>query len=303
MLSSKFNLIFLINVLPCFIKAHKDDSYYHDTGDLSPKKDWMKSIKDDVRIRFLSIPGTHDSASLHGGDSVQTQSLRLDQQLSAGIRYFDIRCRHVKNSFSIHHGLVYQKLNFDDVMTTMKNFLEENPSETVLMVIKEEYEPSDNSRSFRDTFNTYFEKYKSVIWTGYDSEQNPKLGDIRGKIVFVQIFDTKGSRFGIEQTFDEQNFYQMGTNSDLYKKWTKVKDQLEKANQAPKNDHQGFLNFLTGSGGSFPYFVSSGHSNPATDAPRLSTGKVTTDKKEWPDFPRLDCLGKLCSIFLKALIY
>jgi len=57
------------------------------------------------------------------------------------------------------------------------------------------------------------------------------------------------------------------------------------------------FNFLSGSGGSFPYFVASGHSNPATGAPRLSTGLTTlTNPNTYPDFPRTACALGICTI-------
>ncbi|MCX6112934.1 MAG: hypothetical protein NTY22_06625 [Proteobacteria bacterium] len=46
-------------------------------------------------------------------------------------------------------------------------------------------------------------------------------------------------------------------------------------------------NFLSGSYGSFPYFVASGHSSPGTNAPRLWTGLAGSKSgmaSKYPDF-------------------
>ena len=56
------------------------------------------------------------------------------------------------------------------------------------------------------------------------------------------------------------------------------------------------LNYLSGSVGSFPYFVASGKSSPGSHAPQLWTGVSTVSKSKYRDFPRTACLGTLCSI-------
>ncbi|XP_062291382.1 1-phosphatidylinositol phosphodiesterase-like [Scomber scombrus] len=48
----------------------------------------MKSIPDETPISAISIPGTHKSLSLYGGD--QCQVWTLNQQLKVGLRYFDV---------------------------------------------------------------------------------------------------------------------------------------------------------------------------------------------------------------------
>jgi len=79
----------------------------------------------------------------------------------------------------------------------------------------------------------------------------------------------------------------MGTNFDLYDKWLWVKAYLELANKGDRKIK--YMNYLSASGGSFPYFVVSGHSSPATRDPRLSTGipAYTVGSSYWENFPRL----------------
>ncbi|WP_300464637.1 hypothetical protein [Desulfobacula sp.] len=38
--------------------------------------------------------------------------MSLAQQLDSGIRAFDIRLRHLNNSFTVHHGAAYQNATF-----------------------------------------------------------------------------------------------------------------------------------------------------------------------------------------------
>lgn len=108
---------------------------------------------------------------------MRTQRLSLPDQLESGIRALDIRCRHVSDSFNIYHGSVYQRANFDDVLTAVVNFLKKNPGETVLMRVKEEHEPTHNTRTFEETFRLrYWESYKSHMWQGTNILTSGALG-------------------------------------------------------------------------------------------------------------------------------
>ncbi|HEX4228331.1 MAG TPA: hypothetical protein VHZ07_06655 [Bryobacteraceae bacterium] len=65
------------------------------------------------------------------------------------------------------------------------------------------------------------------------------------------------------------------------------------------NDQRLYINYLSGSGGSFPYFVASGKSGPSTGGTLLLTGMTTiTNPNTDPDFPRVGCLLGMCSIAL-----
>jgi len=257
----------------------------------------MKYLKDDVRLSELSIPGTHETMSFFGGDAVQCQSMGLNFQLESGIRALDIRCAIEGNGFDIYHGGIYQKANFDDVLTAVVNFLKKHPSETVLMRVKQERtdQPGRFFEIFRDKYWNH-PNYKDYMWNIPTRSQNPTLGEMRGKIVILQDFarwqcespDSK-AEFGLcynDHTFVIQDSFRLGTNNDLYPKWEAVKAQLHAANFGAPDDK--YINYLSGSGGSFPYFVVSGHSSPQTGAPRLNTLiRASGNSRKWVDFPRL----------------
>ncbi len=217
-------------------RAHENPGYSHDDGVKTSNPKWMTGMRDDVLLSELSIPGTHDTMSFYGGDIVQTQSMPLPNQLESGIRVLDIRCRHIADVFAIHHGLVFQKVFFGDVLNMVIDFLKKNPGETVLMRVKEEYEPANNTQTFEETFREhYWETYKTHIWQG--TSDNPKLGDLRGKIVILQDFSAS-QKYGISYgSFSIQDEYNLTTNWDLYSKWLEVKDQLKKANEATKTQN------------------------------------------------------------------
>ena len=76
-------------------------------------QNWMSALPDDVSLSRLTIPGTHESCARNAPTSyVDCQDLGLADQLNAGIRYVDIRCRQIQDIFAIHHDAYYLGLNF-----------------------------------------------------------------------------------------------------------------------------------------------------------------------------------------------
>jgi 1-phosphatidylinositol phosphodiesterase len=280
------------------VESSRPKGYSHNGEAKVSYPDWLSKLDGNKRLSELSIPGTHDTMSFYGGDAVETQSMSLENQLESGVRVLDIRCRHIADVFAIHHGMVFQKVFFGDVLNIAAKFLKSYPSETIYMRVKEEYDPSNNTRTFEETFKIgYWDSYQEYFWKPQDSSNpsNPTLNETKGKIVILQNFSSS-QFFGISwENFSIQDEYSMTTNWDLYSKWLKVKEHLKLANEGDLNTK--YINFLTASGGSFPYFVVSGQSSPQTSAPRLLTGRTTPGwKNSWPDFPRISCFIGICSI-------
>lgn len=286
--------------------AHATGGYSHDATADYKNPNWMASIPDGSKLSTLSLPGTHDTMSFYGGDLVQTQSMSLYTQLESGIRVLDIRCRHINNDFLIHHGIVYQQANFDDVLRTVTTFLQNHPTETVLMRISGASTEENSNRTFEETFLAYRSKYESYFWKPNNSPEperlNPTLGTVRGKIVvlynFPAISHGTSNAVGIyykEHHIKIQDNSELGTNWGLYDKWIAIKNHINAASAG--NPEHFYINYLSGSTGVFPYFVASGHSSPGTDHPNLLTGAISNaENKQWPDFPRVSCIGTICSI-------
>lgn len=218
---------------------------------------WMSGIQDNTSISKISIPGTHDSGAMRevpsNSGTAKTQNLTISEQLNAGVRFLDVRCRHIDNSFAIHHGAIYQNLNFDDVLNACYAFLDSHPTETIIMSVKEEYNASNTTRTFEKTFDSYVQKNPSKWDLGTNI---PNLGSVRGKIKLLRRFSAETSK-GIDATawadnttFDinnsnaslkVQDYYQVGNNDD---KWSKISALYNEA----KNDTSSklFINFTSG---------------------------------------------------------
>jgi len=283
---SIFMLLFVL-VLPKTVDAHYHPAYLRSISEFhSRNPNWMSEIQDNTRLSQLSIPGTHNTMSNGpGGDIVQNQGLSLNEQLEVGIRFIDIRVAARPNSLTVHHGFVFLA-RFEDALNTLRTFLQRNPSEAIYMRLKQEH-TSVNDPELNRLVNSYLNNpnYKNMFFLSNNA--NPTLGETRGKIVILRNFE--GSSLGIRYpaSFVIQDNYHLRTNWDLYDKWLSVKEHLNQANK--DNGNRIFINYLSGSGGSFPYFVASGHSSPGTHAGRLATGMTHPG---WagsvPDFPRID---------------
>jgi 1-phosphatidylinositol phosphodiesterase len=284
------------------VTAHEHGGYSQERNVEYTNTHWMATIPDQTKLSEISMVGTHDSGAFESvgllSDSVLTQSMNYATQLNSGVRAFDIRLRHIGNSFTIHHGAFYLYSNFNDVMNAVTSFLAANPSEIVVIRVGSAgvSHADNNTRSYSSTFDWYMSTYADYHWTSHSTHLNPSMGDVRGKFVLLLDDNNINSDHGIHYgTQNIQDDYSMTTNWSLYSKWEKVKAQLNNASAGKADTF--YMNYLSGSGGSMPYFVASGHSNPATGAPRLSTGLTTPGwKNSYPDFPRVDCFIGICTI-------
>jgi 1-phosphatidylinositol phosphodiesterase len=277
--------------------AHATDGYSHDSTIGLTSTDWMSALPGNRTLSELSVPATHDTgASRAGGDIALTQSMSLAEQLRSGIRGWDIRLGVHEGRLKIYHGIALQGQDFDtEVLASANTFLAAHPRETVLMRIAHEI---GGETDFGDLVKAQTDRY-SRIYTG--SSDNPALDAVRGKIVILQGFSSSRD-VGIPwNSLSIQDNYQMSDNWGLAKKWSAIRGQLDASRSGSKAKI--YANFLSASGGSFPYFVASGHSSPGTGAPNLLTGLtrgiINTcggNASCIAEFPSVNCFWGTCSV-------
>ncbi|XP_077599629.1 1-phosphatidylinositol phosphodiesterase [Stigmatopora nigra] len=202
---------------------------------------WMSTIPDERLLSELSIPGTHDTMSLFGGVYAECQTWPLALQLRAGVRFLDIRVRHVEGNLTIHHGVVYQNAHFGDVLDSVRDFLASYPSETILMRVKEEFSETNNIYS---AVVEHIHRYASweMLW---HSRLVPTMGQARGKLIILQNFygPDLGMRYA---SMDIADHWKVPTLQHLEKKWQSVYEHLEAAPHGDKD--RMFLTYSSGSG-------------------------------------------------------
>jgi len=238
----------------------EDKDYFFDckTRSFTTNKDWMRLIPDHAKITELSIPGTHDTASLHGGGApwhVIAQSLTVSKQLDAGIRYLDVRPRHFNNQLPIHHGEVYQHESFTGVCRYVNNFLAHHPTETIFMRIKPEHTASGNSRSFndliKDTMWNELGRFGRVVGGTNHKANNLNMGQVRGKVVVLQNFGgtaVPGAIGWLDSSVARQDNYEITWLHQVNEKKGQFTNLL---NQAQNDPNKLYINHLSGTGAGF----------------------------------------------------
>lgn len=160
---------------------------------------WMKYVDGNKYLDELSIPGTHDSStcSVHNDAEPQTSLAKCQQdyiptQLLEGIRYFDIRLgkNDDKGDPGIDHGICYLLkkdggfIHLSDVIGYFKTFLNENPSEALIMLVSR-----GNDESVTTAFANVMDNNSDLFYT---SSHVPTLNEARGKIVLLRRFRLAG---------------------------------------------------------------------------------------------------------------
>lgn len=241
-------------------------------NDTATSTNWMSKVPDAQSLSRMTIPGTHETMALYetvpGTAICQTDT--LSKQLTDGIRCLDIRGRHYNNALTIHHGEVYQNANFSNVLDAATSFLSNNPTETIVMLLKEEYTAAQNTRSYENTVKSYLTNHPAkYFYNGWKATTTmPTLGAARGKIVLLRRFQgtiginatpwpdnangvvNAGSLFRIQDLY--KLYYSMWNpdNSENFdKKWSAAYDGLLQAFE----DTEGKYFHLTYSSGAIYY--------------------------------------------------
>ncbi|MFK7980896.1 MAG: phosphatidylinositol-specific phospholipase C domain-containing protein [Saprospiraceae bacterium] len=240
-------------------------------------KNWMGCLTNNTLLKDISIPGTHDSGARYGGLVAETQSWTITEQFEAGIRYFDIRCRPTKNAFAIHHGAYFQKQMFGDVMNEITAFLQNNPTEAVIMRLKSEHTPQEGSKSFQEIWDSYANQYQRYLYQGTNS--NATLGSVRGKVYVMCQSGCAGYGMTYNSDTELQDRYKVywlahkqtkGTDwATLPSKKEEIKKYIDKA----ANSSKWVLNHLSGAIGMTPPHVARETNNDAYKYLGTKSGK------------------------------
>ncbi|WP_434386981.1 phosphatidylinositol-specific phospholipase C domain-containing protein [Melittangium boletus] len=241
--------LLLALLLPAPFAAAHGRYYNSETSVPTQHPNWMRWVPDGTRVSALSVPGTHDTmadetewyVTVFERAWILTQGMNLRPQLDAGVRALDIRARHIGDRFTIHHGAYYLMTTYDNVLATTVQFLKDNPTETVLMRVKQEHTEENVSRSFAATFEWYRDQaaYNPYIWRG---THVPTLSEVRGKIVILDDFP--GGDHGINWGSIRLQDAWEETNTST--KWNLVRNHLVATNTGDSNALS--MNFLSAAG-------------------------------------------------------
>ncbi|CFQ84530.1 phosphatidylinositol diacylglycerol-lyase [Yersinia frederiksenii] len=234
---------------------------------------WMSHLNDSTLLSQISIPGTHDSASFNinisGGGFTQTQSWNIEEQLDNGVRFLDARCRLIEDVFTMHHGAIFLKQQFGDILKICVDFLIHNPSEFIILSVKQEHTTENSIKKFHEVMRKRYLKHYGNVF--YLENKIPKINEVRGKIILLRRYS--GDNIGINATpwKDDTSFkiknshfnihvqdHYAGYNAlNIHFKRKFVAALLSEAKNKRAQDL--FINFLSVSGLLMPYTGAAGH--------------------------------------------
>ncbi|MFD5505006.1 phosphatidylinositol-specific phospholipase C domain-containing protein [Streptomyces sp. NPDC127061] len=234
-----------------------------------PLNSWMSRIPDTVRLSDMSIPGSHETCAKHDDTAfgfARCQAQDLEWQLNNGVRFVDIRCYYGSTNtapFTIYHGSVTQYLTFDDVLKMTTEFLQRNPSETILMRISQE-RSSVSDETFRQKFEGSYLDRGWRQWFHIDANRIPNLGEVRRKIVLMTRNPYIGGLDLDGHLFDTQDKYEVSSHME---KLDAVMRQIDNVAHAAMPRGKMYLNYTSAS-------------NPPAATP-WDVAKVLNERVHW----------------------
>ena len=209
--------------------------------------DWMKRLDDNLSLREVNMPGSHDTMALYSIADLagQCQSLSLEEQLNLGVRFLDIRLKEENNKLKVVHGFVDQKVTFKQVTEVVENFLSKHTNEFLIMSIKEEAAASSSSLSFEDCLKTYLGSDKYLK----DTLLPEKVGDVRGKVVLLSRYQNSTIGVPAYSEWKDSTSFTMSENDiyvqDTYQITSKEQKQEEIVKCFNESGHALKINFLS----------------------------------------------------------
>jgi len=200
--------------------------------------DWMRQLlTDDLPLAFVSMPGTHNSASSLIGSrhprpvvaAARCQGRDLAGQLAMGVRFFDLR---VRPCGLLCHGVVSCGLTIRAALEAFSEFLLAHPGEVLLARIKDE-RPTEKSALRVDALvrglaeETCFPRFTDPCFPLFTGNRWPSVGEVRGKIVLIR--DWSLGNFGVPwglECMQIQDEYQQNSGKA---KWEVVERNLRTA--------------------------------------------------------------------------
>ena len=158
--------------------------YNYNNIENTTTKNWMKDIKDEVCLKDIVIPGSHDSGTYGTYAWGETQDITIAEQLEIGTRYFDIRLKKTNEEDNekyenrkIYHMFATPK-TFFDICKQIKEFIDNNPTEFLVL----DFQHFDN-----EPYKETIEIIESILSPNKNALKNTNyignlsMGDIRNQ--------------------------------------------------------------------------------------------------------------------------
>ena len=179
-------LIWTFTLSFCLVNITGQD-VKHSTPAIVRQENWMQYLPDDRLITNISIPGTHNSCTYRTSHSIsKCQTYPLKEQLHQGVRYLDLRCIYKKNGLQMYHGMDNMRLSLDTCLVWVRDFLQEHPSEIILLRFqREKKKGKETDEQYYTAIRAVFEKTGLLMYNSA-AIPNKTVGNLRGKAIIVE---------------------------------------------------------------------------------------------------------------------
>lgn len=204
--------------------------------------DWLGSVDQHQLITELLLPGTHDTMTAPCPERYyHTQTLSLAEQLQAGVRFLDIRLR--REMVAAHREWI-SDITADTIFSTCAKFLQEHPSEFMLMRIQNANEKKDDYEAYGEALQKKIAEYGDLFYH-WDKETDGwmTVREAAGKIVALECAPPTYGFNHINGAIWAQNWHEndrisledLWDGPELAAKEKAIKDQLLAGNLLPRN--------------------------------------------------------------------
>jgi 1-phosphatidylinositol phosphodiesterase len=192
-----------------------------DTSRIRDLSNWMALIDANTSLADLTLPGTHNSAaydlSTHFNENdpqynyiqeatfgidlpnkliakfacrfALTQSLSISEQLRSGIRYFDLRVDYDEETSTFRAFHLLFGLPIQEILKEIRDFIRTNPSEILVIEMRELLSPSVTAEKKQELAQTILEAFGSNLFPV--TSVLPTIGEMQaaGTTVIVAVQD------------------------------------------------------------------------------------------------------------------
>lgn len=217
----------------------------------SERVKFLSKLPNSKKIGDLAFIGSYSSLSyLANLEESRAQDLTMDQQMKYGVRFFDIGVIARPKSLAIYLDDETPCIDFEEGLAPVDRFLDENPSEFVIVHVAQVFPFSINvTKGLCDILNSLLKK-----GVGKRFVTNWKLKDTiekhRGKILLASLdFAFYGCTFSLRSecsiNYDFVNRYESPL-TDLKKKWKSIVDLMRLSFSGIEKCYINSMSFIDG---------------------------------------------------------
>jgi len=260
------------------VRRNKGMQWYYSSNLTGQVRNWMSKIDDNTLLSKLTIPGTHDSAARYGSGPYRCQYMSVNEQLYAGVRFFDIRLIYENGELMAYHGETSsgkQYITLAEICQNMIDFTKAYPGESFILSIKNEkpYKDANEMQAFNKAVKDQVE-LQSHKWYTEETVKGLKLGVVRDKMILLRRYDATEKfatdvttwrddrSFTISDYIHVQDEYNVNAAGVAGEKWPLVENMLKGAPDGKEDEY--YINFTSGTGGITPNPVQVAQGNGGT---------------------------------------